>query len=75
MAGDQLIVRTWVSEESLFASNRKYAICRPADETVLARAETRWVFVDLRVHKVVKIPAKAMAGLAVCDPAPPLPWK
>ena len=75
LAGDEIIVRTWVSDVSAFASLRKYAICRPADETVLARAETRWVFVDLRVRKVIKIPVEAMAGLAVCDPAPSLPWK
>ncbi len=74
LAGDDLIIRTWVSDVSQFASMRKYLICRPLDKTVLARVETRWVFVDLSVRKVVKIPPKAMAGLLVCDPPPPLPW-
>ena len=59
LAGDDLIIRTWVSDVSPFASLRKYAICRPQDKTLLARAETRWVFVDLSVRKVVKIPAEA----------------
>ena len=74
LAGDDLIIRTWVSDVSQFASMRKYLICRPKDSTVLARAETRWVFVDLSVRKVVKIPAKAIEGLQICDPPPPLPW-
>lgn len=74
LTGDDLIIRTWVSDVSLFASMRKYVICRPKDQTVLARAATRWVFVDLSVRKVVKIPPQAMAGLHVCDPPPPLPW-
>lgn len=74
LAGDELIIRTWVSDVSPFASMRKYAICRPSDKTVLARAETRWVFVDLSVRKVIKIPPEAMNGLTVCVPPPPLPW-
>ncbi len=74
LSGDALIIRTWISDVSPFASLRKYAICRPADKTVLARVETRWVFVDLSVRKVIKIPPAATSGLTVCDPAPPLPW-
>ena len=74
LSGDEIIVRTWVSDVSAFASLRKYAVCRPADRKLLARVETRWVFVDLRVRKVVKIPPEAMAGLQLCEKPPPLPW-
>jgi acyl-CoA thioester hydrolase len=74
LAGDDLIIRTWISDVSQIASMRKYAICRPKDRKVLARVETRWVFVDLSVRKVIKIPPEAVAGLPVCDPPPPLPW-
>ena len=44
--GDQILVRTWVSDIAKFASRRKYVVCRPADQTVLCRVETRWVYVD-----------------------------
>ncbi len=74
LAGDDVVIRTWVSEVSPYASLRKYVICRPSDRTVLAKVTTRWVFVDLSVRKVVKIPPPAKAGLQVCSPPPPLPW-
>lgn len=72
---DQIIVRTWVSDIAKFASRRKYVVCRPADRTVLSRVETRWVYVDLNVHKVVAIPEEARRQLIVSDQAPPLPWE
>jgi acyl-CoA thioester hydrolase len=75
MAGDPIVVRTWVSEIARFASRRKYLVCRPADQTVLARVETRWVYVDLAVRRVVAIPEEAAAGLVLCEPAPRLPWE
>ncbi|MDB4338880.1 acyl-CoA thioesterase [Rubripirellula sp.] len=75
IAGDELIIRTWVSEIARFASKRKYVICRPRDQAVLARVETRWVYVDLNRHKVLAIPDQLTAQLKVCDPAPPLPWE
>jgi acyl-CoA thioester hydrolase len=74
IAGDELIIRTWVSEVSRFASMRKYAICRPRDQTVLARVETRWVYIDLRQHKVLAIPDELLGQLLVCETPPPLPW-
>ena len=75
LAGDQITVRTWVSEIAKFASRRKYLICRPKDQTILARVETRWVYVDLTQHRVIAIPDAIAGQLQVCDPAPPLPWE
>jgi acyl-CoA thioester hydrolase len=74
-AGDEVTVRTWVSDLARFASMRKYAICRQKDQVVLARIETRWVYVDLVQHRVVAIPDPVAAQIAVCDPAPSLPWE
>lgn len=75
VANDHVVVRTWVHDLQRFASRRKYVICRPCDRTVLARVETRWVFVDLNVHKVLAIPDKAKRQLTVLSDAPPLPWE
>lgn len=75
VAGDDVIVRTWVSEIQRFASRRKYVICRPADRTVLARVETRWVFVDLKNHKALAIPKSAKRLLVVPDSVPSMPWE
>lgn len=75
MAGDYVTVRTWVSEIAKFASRRKYLVCRPEDRTVLARVETRWVYVDLSVRKVVPIPDSVASRLTLCPHTPPLPWE
>ena len=75
MAGDEVTVRTWVADIARFASRRKYLVCRPADQTVLARVETRWVYVDLSVHKVVAIPNGVASQLEVCPQPPNLPWE
>ncbi|MCO8125064.1 acyl-CoA thioesterase [Stieleria sp. TO1_6] len=75
VAGDEIVVRTWVHDLQRFSSRRKYLICRPADQSVLARVETRWVFVDLRQHKALEIPVAAQRLIVVCDTPPPLPWQ
>ncbi|WP_220498164.1 acyl-CoA thioesterase [Rhodopirellula sp. JC639] len=75
LAGDQIIVRTWVHDLQRFASRRKSVICRPADQKVLAKVETRWVFVDLRQHKALAIPDLAKQNLVLCPEPPPLPWE
>ena len=75
VAGDTIVVRTWVHDLQRFASRRKYVICRPADQAVLARVETRWVFVDLHNHKALAIPEEAKRQLTVLSAPPPLPWQ
>jgi acyl-CoA thioester hydrolase len=74
-AGDEIIVRTWVSDLERFASRRKYLVCRPADRTLLTRVETRWVYVDLSQHKVVPIPPDVRAMITVAPQVPSLPWE
>jgi acyl-CoA thioester hydrolase len=75
VAGDEIVVRTWVHDIAKFASRRKYLVCRPADQTVLAKVETRWVYVDLRVHKVVAIPGDIACQLQVLESPPAMPWE
>ncbi len=74
-AGDQVTVRTWVNEVQRFASRRQYAICRPADRTLLARVETRWVYVDLNIEKVIPVPDEARKFLTIVDTVPRMPWE
>ncbi|WP_404306685.1 acyl-CoA thioesterase [Neorhodopirellula lusitana] len=75
VADQEIVVRTWVSEISRYSSTRKTLVCRPADQKVLARISTRWVYVDLKRHRALEIPAEAKAGLAIQDSTPPLPWE
>ena len=72
--GDEVIIRTWVHDLQRYASRRKFVICRPVDQAVLARGTTRWVFVDLRNHRVLRIPDDVASQLTVLDENAPLPW-
>lgn len=62
--GDEVVVRTWVSEIGKVSSRRKYAIAR-ADGQVLARAETLWVFISRRTHSLDRVPPELLAAFPV----------
>ncbi len=55
-AGDELIVYTWVADMQRASSLRRYEITRVQDQAILARAETRWAFVNLASRKPIRIP-------------------
>ncbi len=74
-AGDEIIVRTWVSEMTQVASRRRFIVCRPADQKVLCRGATRWAFVDLNVRKAIPIPESLRAAIRPLDGSPGLPWE
>ena len=57
-AGDTVTVLTWVSDFRKVRSLRKYKFLRAADSTVLAQAETDWVFVNSKTGRPVAIPAE-----------------
>ncbi|MCC9642696.1 acyl-CoA thioesterase [Rhodopirellula sp. JC740] len=75
LAGDEVIVRTWIPNWNRYSCQRHYMVTRPADQTVLARVQTRWVFVDLKQHRAVEIPSAAVNAITLCETSPPLPWK
>jgi len=56
LAGDEILIRTWIADMERMSSLRKYEIVRSSDDRVCALAETRWVFVDLSTHKLTQIP-------------------
>ncbi|MHB9080139.1 MAG: acyl-CoA thioesterase, partial [Pirellulaceae bacterium] len=64
-AGDELVVHTWVADMQRVSSLRRYEILRVADNTVVARAETRWVFVDLQSRKPTRIPPEVQADFVI----------
>ena len=74
-AGDQIVIQTWISELTDMTLHRKYVILRPKDQTVLARACTRWAFVDLVQRRAIKIPHEVRQHIQVVAKIPPIPWK
>jgi acyl-CoA thioester hydrolase len=59
-AGEEIEALTWVSDMRRVSSLRKYQFRRASDQTILARAETRWVYVDAEtgrprhIHKEIQ---------------------
>jgi acyl-CoA thioester hydrolase len=54
--GETITLQTWVDGVRPLSSLRKYRVLRSNDETLLAEAETNWVFVELRSGRPCRIP-------------------
>jgi acyl-CoA thioester hydrolase len=61
-AGERIKVETWVVNMRRVRSLRRYRFLRAADEQVLVRGETDWVFVDANTGTLRAIPVE-VAGL------------
>ena len=70
MAGDVIVIRTWVATMRKATSNRRYRIVRPSDGAVLATAETRWAFVDRATNQPTRIPREIAEAFVVVEEAP-----
>jgi acyl-CoA thioester hydrolase len=66
-AEDGLSVHTWVPRFDQRSTPRRYLFLREADRTMLARAETLWVFVDLASGRRRPIPSELLDAF---DPVP-----
>ncbi|MDA0839330.1 MAG: acyl-CoA thioesterase [Planctomycetota bacterium] len=62
---DEITVHTWVANLKGIASLRKYKIARKRDNTVLAVAETKWVFIDLQTSKPKRVPSEVAAAYII----------
>ncbi len=61
--GDHLVIATWVREFRRVKTWRDYVIVRPADATIVCRASTLWVLVNLATRRPVRIPDFVRVGL------------
>ena len=61
---DELEVTTWFSAVRPATALQHYAISRAADRALLARALARWVWIDLKTRRPIRIPADFLADLA-----------
>ena len=72
LSGDTLLAYTWVHAISKYSSSRRYCFVRQADKKIMAKAETRWVFVHFTTGKLTRIPqevAEAFPTVPEDDPA------
>ena len=54
--GDELEVRTWITEWKRVRLHRRYEFIRRSDGKVIARGETDWVHVDVNTGRPIAIP-------------------
>jgi acyl-CoA thioester hydrolase len=64
-AGETIALATWVAGLTRTRSTRKYAFYRPADDALLAQAQSLWVFVDFRTGRLTRIPHDVKAAFEV----------
>lgn len=64
-AGDQVVVRTWVSDFRKIRSLRKYKIIRVSDQAVLAIAETDWAFIGYERRAPRRIPPEVAEAFVI----------
>lgn len=70
--GDTILIRTWVADMGKVTSRRRFLILRGTDETMLAKAETNWAFVDYRTGSPKRIPPEISRAFEVVeDDEPP----
>ena len=67
-AGENLVVKTWISNFKKVTSLRKYKIIRAADAAVLATAETNWAFIGLKRYVPRRIPQELCESFEVVGP-------
>jgi len=65
--GETITACTWIAGFSPRMSPRKYLFWRAADKTVLAEAETMWVFVDLATGRPTKVPDTLRAAFEIVE--------
>ena len=64
-AGQRLAAYTWVPVFNQRSTPRRYLFVREDDTVLLARAETRWVFVDLATGRRRPLPDELLASFEV----------
>lgn len=64
LVGDTLEITTYIAEFGRTSAVRCYEITRAADGTLLARARARWVWVDLKTGRPMRIPPAFAADFA-----------
>ncbi|REK11951.1 MAG: acyl-CoA thioesterase [Planctomycetota bacterium] len=66
--GQKVVVHTWVADMTKVSSTRRYRIVRADDERVLAKAATRWAFVDFASGTLRRIPDEVVESFELVAP-------
>jgi acyl-CoA thioester hydrolase len=58
--GEEIEIKTWVANIQRVRSKRMYEFIRKADEKVLVKGETDWVFVNIHTGRPLEIPREVV---------------
>ncbi len=64
--GDDVQVRTWLSECGQCTAVREYDVTRETDGARVARGRALWVYIDARTQRPLRLPAEIKIALAPC---------
>ncbi len=70
--GDELALRTWVSDVRRIYSHREYDLRRADDDSPVLRARAKWVYVNLDTLRPARIPDQAEAAFQPTGELPAL---
>jgi acyl-ACP thioesterase len=71
--GDGIEIFTWAASLELREVSRRYLFRRAEDDRILARAETKWVYVDLKSGRPRRVPEELLSAFeAVLEDDPEL---
>ena len=65
--GDVVTAATWIASYASRRSVRRYVFWNTADKTLLAEAETQWVFIDMVSGKPESVPEELQASFPIVD--------
>ena len=70
VVGDEIMVRTWVTDMKKVTSARRFEIFRRSDQALLAKALTNWAFINFETGTLCRIPVEISRAFdIVADPA------
>lgn len=67
LLGDELTICTWVATMERRNCRRRTLFLRNSDRRILARAETLWIFVDLKNGRAIPIQDEVRAAFALVE--------
>ncbi len=70
LAGQEIVVETWVATFRRVTSVRRYRIVRPADAALLATAETKWAFINYATGQPQRVPAELAGAFEIVTQTP-----
>ena len=65
--GDVITAATWIAAYASRRSVRRYAFWNGKEKTLLAEAETQWVFIDMTSGKPIAVPDDLQTSFPIVD--------